>query len=53
MYNEITLLGIGFVLGLGHALDADHLVAVSALVSKHKSLKGGMIAGISWGLGHT
>jgi sulfite exporter TauE/SafE len=53
MYNEITLLGLGLVLGLGHAIDADHIVAVSALVSKHKSLKGGIMSGISWGLGHT
>lgn len=40
-------------MGIGHALDADHIAAVSSLVSKHKNLKKAAYSGISWGLGHT
>lgn len=48
-----TALGLGFVLGLKHALDPDHLVAVSTIVSEHKSLKRSSIIGAFWGVGHT
>lgn len=51
--NIILLLWSGFVLGLAHALDGDHLAAVSSLVSKHKHIKKAVLSGISWGLGHT
>ena len=49
----MSFLGLGFVLGLTHAFDADHVVAVSSLVSKHNNVKKGILAGIIWGLGHT
>ncbi len=51
--NLLTLLGFGFILGLKHALDADHVVAISTIVSQTKSLKKSALAGIFWGLGHT
>ena len=46
-------LGLGFVLGLRHALDADHVAAVSTLVSQHRSLARSCLLGTFWGLGHT
>jgi hypothetical protein len=46
-------LGIGFVLGLRHALDADHIAAVSALVSQHRSVMRSCVLGTFWGAGHT
>lgn len=46
-------LGLGFVLGLRHALDPDHLVAVSTIVSEHKSLVRSSLVGTFWGLGHS
>ena len=46
-------LALGFVLGMEHALDADHLVAVSTIVSHNKSLKKSSVLGAIWGLGHT
>ncbi len=46
-------LGLGFVLGLRHALDPDHLAAVSTLVSEERSLWRSSLVGASWGLGHT
>ncbi|MCS6805336.1 MAG: hypothetical protein NZ823_09380 [Blastocatellia bacterium] len=48
-----TALGLGFVLGLKHALDPDHLIAVSTIVSEHKSLKRSSLIGAFWGVGHT
>ena len=52
-FQLITLLGLGFVLGLKHAFDADHIVAVSTIVSQTKSLKKSSLAGAIWGVGHT
>jgi ABC-type nickel/cobalt efflux system permease component RcnA len=49
----ITALAVGFVLGLRHALDPDHIVAVSTIVSECKSLRRSSLVGTFWGLGHT
>jgi len=46
-------LSLGFVLGLRHALDSDHIVAVSTIVSEHKSFTRSSLVGTFWGLGHT
>ncbi|MBI3650693.1 MAG: urease accessory protein UreH [Acidobacteria bacterium] len=51
--SVIAALSLGFWLGIKHALDADHLVAVSTIVSEHKSLWRSSIIGTFWGLGHT
>ena len=51
--TPIGLLGLGFVLGPRHALDADHLAAVSTIVSERRSLLGSSLVGALWGLGHT
>ncbi|TMA64978.1 MAG: urease accessory protein UreH [Deltaproteobacteria bacterium] len=49
----LTVLGFGFVLGLRHALDVDHLAAVSTIVSQRRSLWRSSLVGALWGLGHT
>jgi high-affinity nickel permease len=51
--EAITILGLGFVLGLKHAIDADHLIAVSTIVSERKGLFSSSIVGALWGIGHT
>jgi high-affinity nickel permease len=51
--STFSVLLIGFFLGLRHALDADHLAAVSAIVSDRKGLWSSSIVGALWGLGHT
>ena len=51
--TALALLGFGFVLGLRHALDVDHLAAVSTLVSQRRGLRGSSLVGAFWGLGHT
>lgn len=53
MDSALPLLGFGFVLGLKHATEADHLVAVSAIVSEHRSVWRSAAVGGLWGLGHT
>jgi high-affinity nickel-transport protein len=47
-----SLLVLGFVLGLRHATDADHVVAVGAITSRERSLRSALWIGASWGLGH-
>ncbi len=49
----LTILGLGFVLGLRHALDSDHLAAVSTVLAQRPSLRASGMIGFSWGLGHT
>ena len=54
MDSSITAaLTFGFVWGLQHALDPDHLVAVSTIVSENKSVRRSSLVGTFWGLGHT
>ncbi len=49
----LSILFSGFVVGLLHALDADHLAAVSTLVSERRTLLSASLIGGWWGLGHT
>ena len=48
-----TALILGLLLGLKHATDADHVVAVSTIVSEYRNPWQGLWVGASWGLGHT
>ncbi|MBZ5545901.1 MAG: urease accessory protein UreH [Acidobacteriia bacterium] len=48
-----STLALGFVLGLRHALDADHLAAVSTFVSEERNVLRSTLVGVSWGMGHT
>lgn len=49
----MTLLGLGFLLGARHALDADHVAAVSTIVSQRPDLRTSGLIGAWWGFGHT
>lgn len=51
--SSAAILSFGFLLGLKHATEADHLAAVSTIVTERKSLLGSAIVGGLWGLGHT
>lgn len=53
MSGEIPLaLGLGFLLGLRHAADADHVAAVATLLRREQGVRGASLVGASWGLGH-
>jgi ABC-type nickel/cobalt efflux system permease component RcnA len=49
----VVVLTIGLFAGLQHALDADHLAAVSTIVSERKNLFSSLLVGGVWGVGHT
>jgi hypothetical protein len=53
MLSSLSILVVGFVLGMRHATDADHVVAVTAIVSRQPSLRRASAIGALWGLGHT
>ena len=45
--------GLGLVLGMRHSTDADHVIAISTIVTRQKSIRGAAIIGSVWGIGHT
>jgi high-affinity nickel-transport protein len=51
--NLLTVLALGFFLGMRHATDADHVVAISTIVSRERSIRLASVMGALWGLGHT
>ncbi|WP_391117775.1 sulfite exporter TauE/SafE family protein [Psychrobacillus sp. L3] len=48
-----SILSIGFLLGIKHAIEPDHVIAVSTIASKSKKLWQSTLAGVFWGIGHT
>ncbi len=53
MSAALAVAVLGLVLGMRHATDADHVVAVTTIVSRERSTVSAMIIGALWGLGHT
>jgi sulfite exporter TauE/SafE len=51
--SALVALSLGLLLGLRHATDADHVVAISTIVSEYRNAWRGIWVGASWGLGHT
>lgn len=51
--ESLSLLSLGFLLGLRHALDSDHLAAVSTVLAERPSLLASGAVGFWWGVGHT
>lgn len=51
--NLFTTLIIGFILGIKHAIEPDHVIAVSTIVSRTKKLWTSSLVGMFWGIGHT
>jgi threonine/homoserine/homoserine lactone efflux protein len=49
----LTAILLGFVLGLRHASDPDHVIAVSAIVARHRRASVATWIGVAWGLGHS
>src|SRR5260370_1934842 len=53
MTSGLAILDIGFFLGMRHATDRDHVIAVSTIVSRERSIAKAAFIGVLWGLGHT
>jgi sulfite exporter TauE/SafE len=51
--TTFSLLAVGFFLGMRHATDADHVIAISTIVSRQRSMRSAAMIGALWGLGHT
>lgn len=47
------ILGLGFLLGMQHALEADHIAAVSSIAARRSNVRDIVKHGLTWGLGHT
>jgi ABC-type nickel/cobalt efflux system permease component RcnA len=50
---SLTLLLLGFVIGMRHAVEGDHVAAVASLATRSRSLADTVRQGAAWGLGHT
>ena len=48
-----AVLGFGFLVGLKHAVEADHVAAVTTIVSERRNVWSSALIGGFWGLGHT
>lgn len=51
--SPLALLGIALVLGIRHATDPDHVVAVTAIAARTRRVATAALLGVIWGLGHT
>ena len=49
----LAILGLGFLLGMQHALEADHIAAVSSIAARSSDVGDIVKHGLTWGLGHT
>lgn len=48
-----AILGLGFLLGMQHALEVDHIAAVSTIAARRSGVADIVKHGLTWGLGHT
>jgi high-affinity nickel-transport protein len=53
MTIALSYMLLGFLLGLRHAVDADHVIAVTSIVTRQRSVRAGILIGAVWGLGHS
>lgn len=53
MITLISFMFFGFFLGMRHATDADHVIAVSTIVSRERKIGSAALLGMFWGLGHS
>jgi ABC-type nickel/cobalt efflux system permease component RcnA len=48
-----SILFLGLLIGMQHALEADHVAAVSSIASRQSSVRKIVLHGAVWGIGHT
>ncbi len=53
MIGFFAIIAVGFFLGMRHATDPDHVIAVSTIVTRQPNLARAALIGAFWGLGHT
>lgn len=53
MITLLSIIALGFFLGMRHATDPDHVIAVTTIVSRQRSIRHAAVIGALWGVGHT
>src|SRR5437763_8064695 len=53
MIAVLSLTLLGFFLGMRHATDPDHVIAVSTIVTRQPTIRAALLIGGLWGVGHT
>ncbi|PYP92190.1 MAG: high-affinity nickel-transport family protein [Candidatus Angelobacter sp. Gp1-AA117] len=53
MVNFFSILALGFFLGMRHATDPDHVIAVTTIVNRQRDIRKSALIGAFWGVGHT
>ena len=51
--EPLAVIALGFVLGVRHATDPDHVVAVTAIAARSRRIAPAALVGVLWGLGHS
>jgi high-affinity nickel permease len=53
LISLLSILALGFFLGMRHATDPDHVIAVTTIITRQRRISRAALTGIVWGLGHT
>src|SRR3979411_2207582 len=53
MTSFLSIIAVGFFLGMRHATDPDHVIAVTTIVTRQRQLTRAVLTGAFWGVGHT
>jgi hypothetical protein len=51
--SACAMMILGLALGIRHAMDPDHVVAITTIVTRERSVSKAGLIGVLWGLGHT
>ncbi len=53
MDGFLLIISVGLFLGMRHATDADHVIAIATIISRQRDLRHAALTGLFWGLGHS
>ena len=53
MIGLLSIIALGFFLGMRHATDPDHVIAVTTIVARYRKISHAALIGAFWGVGHT
>jgi high-affinity nickel permease len=53
MVSFLSIIAVGFFLGMRHATDPDHVIAITTIVTRQQKLARAALTGAFWGIGHT
>ena len=53
MIGILSIIALGFFIGMRHATDPDHVIAVTTIVSRYRKISHAALIGAFWGVGHT